>query len=189
MTTDGELLEQRTTKDTKEAAARFAETTRSSSFSLSFGVHETRLLARNEFGKAYNYTTAEYAAMLRLFNKGLLARDEHEVPYLTEAGELVRRLMVISKHIVLPSESKLPIRGTDLLEQFVHAVRWYGSHGMTAGSNLTARKDRDADGRLVGITVTSDCPDWDVPMQGHGHLRPRRRVEWVIPTDGIRRIG
>jgi hypothetical protein len=90
-----------------EANQRFAETTRQASFALTLGIREIRLLAAQPW-KTTRWLQAEYTAGLqRLIEKGLLIHEIGAPPWLSEAGELVRRMLILSRHIVERSADEL----------------------------------------------------------------------------------
>lgn len=83
-----------------EARDRFAEATRAASFSLQLGVREIRLLAAQPWVTT-RWLRPEYTAgMQRLIQKGLLIHEAGSPPRLSEAGELTRKLLVVSRHVV-----------------------------------------------------------------------------------------
>jgi hypothetical protein len=85
-----------------EARTRFAEATRQASFSLQLGIREIRLLAARPWTTT-RWLQPEYTAGLqRLIEKGLLIHEIGAPPRLSEAGELARRMLVLSRHIVDP---------------------------------------------------------------------------------------
>ncbi len=86
-----------------EARAKFAESTRSAAFTLALGIREIRLLGRNKWDDASWLQPHDVAALQRLIDKGLLIHEQGEAPRLSEAGELIRQLAVISNHIVEPT--------------------------------------------------------------------------------------
>ncbi len=83
-----------------EARAKFAEATRSAAFTISLGIREIRLVGRNKWDDASWLQPSDVAALQRLVDKGLLIHEQGEAPRLSEAGELIRQLAVLSNHIV-----------------------------------------------------------------------------------------
>jgi hypothetical protein len=99
------LLEARRHPDARAARDRFAEATRSAAFQLQLGVREIRLLATRPWADAHWLRTNDLAALQKLVDKGLLVHAQGKHPRLSEAGELTRRLLVLSRHIVEPEEA------------------------------------------------------------------------------------
>ncbi len=88
-----------TPEASSEAQERFVEATRAASFSLSLGVREIRLLAARPW-ESTRWLKPEYTAGIqRLIEKGLLIHEVGSPPRLSEAGELVRRMLIVSRHI------------------------------------------------------------------------------------------
>lgn len=83
-----------------ESRTRFADATRQSQFSLNLGIREIRVLDHRPWTRA-RWLQPEYvAALQRLIQRGLVVHEPGEAPRLSEAGEHVRKLLVLSKHIV-----------------------------------------------------------------------------------------
>lgn len=93
-------LERRRQPDALDANDRFAEATRSAAFNLSLGIREIRLLATQPWSQAHWLRAADLVAMQKLIDKGLLIHELNQAPRLSEAGVLLRRLLVLSRHIV-----------------------------------------------------------------------------------------
>ena len=184
MATDTELADARTVADEPTAVERFAEATRSAAFSLNLGVREVRMLAGNNFHHRNLYTASEHAAMQRLIDKGLLLKKDGEAPKLSEAGELVRRLMVISKHVVIPDTPRHKV--CDMLDHVKHSINAIG--GRCAGWLVRAGFEKDSDGKILGLVIREERPDYEERFNLEME-RPRKKTQWLIKADGIERIG
>jgi hypothetical protein len=90
------------TSTADEALDRLAEATRSAAFSLQLGVREIRLLGEQPWAKTHWMQPSEVTALQKLIDKGLLLHEQGHPPRLSEAGRLLRRLLVLSRHIVEP---------------------------------------------------------------------------------------
>jgi hypothetical protein len=99
------LLEARRHPDAPAARDRFVEATRSAAFQLQLGIREIRLMAARPWVDAHWLRGNDLAALQKLIDKGLLIHVTGESPRLSEAGELTRRLLVLSRHIVEPEEA------------------------------------------------------------------------------------
>ena len=97
------LLQARQHPNAAAARDKFAEATRTAAFSLQLGIREIRLMARQPWADAHWLASGELSAMQRLIDKGLLVHTQGENPRLSEAGELLRQLLVLSRHIVEPT--------------------------------------------------------------------------------------
>lgn len=93
-------LQQRRHTSGKEAREKFAESTRSAAFSLSLGIREIRLLRDHGYNHAWSMQPMELGTLQKLIDKGLIQHTYGESPTLSHAGELVRDLLLESKHIV-----------------------------------------------------------------------------------------
>jgi hypothetical protein len=183
-----EQLQQFTADD---ATQSFKEATRSSSFNLSFGIHECRILANQLDAFRYNttrtgdklwtrnYTAAELAALHRLMSKGLVIVQNGR-PELSEQGRLVRQLMILSGHIVIQEDSS-QIDPLDIVEIIKNGMQWYrdGSSWVKGCRVQTV----DGERQLVLTTVSSslrrdDRATIDQPT-----------IDWQISPKEVRKLG
>ena len=164
---------------------------------MQLAVREIRLLSEDNWKRWHAFTPQELAAYHKLLDKGLVVREEGQVPKLSDAGEMTRRMLVLSKHIILPES---PVSDADgILQQIIHALQWYGGNGMSSmpssgglvsGVSLSARSEKDSNGKRIGLIVKTTAPDYDKKMEpGYEHLRPKKSAEYRIILEKVDRIG
>jgi hypothetical protein len=106
MMNNATLLEARRHPNAAQARDRFADATRAATFQLQLGVREIRLMATRPWLDAHWLRGTDLVALQKLIDKGLLIHVQGKSPKLSEAGELTRRLLILSRHIVEPEEAE-----------------------------------------------------------------------------------
>jgi hypothetical protein len=165
MTTE---IERSLSADADEALSRFVAFTRSNAFSLSFGVREIRLLADRPWHAAWSMRGSELDALHRLLGKGMLTHVYGQSPSLSEAGKLVRQLMILSRHVLPDAAAKAAV--PDLFELLCHALDWYYNDNFRQ-----TREVRVIDGE-PHLVLRLREPD--------GHAS-----EWAVARSAVKRIG
>lgn len=96
----GPTLTERRHSDAAGAKRRFAEATRTATFSLALGIREIRMLQQQPWHDAWAMMPQELGTLQKLIDKGLLEHTDGESPRLSKAGWLMRQLLIHSGHIV-----------------------------------------------------------------------------------------
>ncbi len=156
----------------EQARANLAHTTRSAAFNLSLGIQEIRMLAGRPWDPDKSMARAELPVLQRLFNKGLLEGVAGQRPHLSEAGKLLRQLLVCSKHIEPnPDVWTSPLNVLDLL---IHAASW-NMADISHGFVMKHVEKRVIDGEPHMIVRLNE---------GYGNYS-----EWAIARSAVKRIG
>lgn len=184
MTQTTDQLTARRTGDEGKAQERFSEATRSSSFSLGLGVREVRLIGENDFRKIGNRPTTELAAYQKLVDKGLVTHVEGEDPELSEAGKLVRQLLVLSNH-VLPTEKPEKLEPDNILAIISHALSWYRDGNYYLDGVRVERGETSDDDKLRITTKKVDREKKVRPCDPQPYIRQ----EFVIRRSNIEPAG
>ena len=182
MSTTDPLTNRRTGGDS-QAQERFVESTRSSSFNLSLGIREIRMLHENDWRMMYGRLPHELATLQRLVDKGLVSHVEGENPRLSEAGRLVRELLILSKHIV-PAEHPERLAADDILGILAHGMSWYrdGNHFLES-----SRIQRGIRAEQDELRLTTSKLDYSAIVQDELR-RPRIKQEFRIRRENIEEI-
>lgn len=156
----------------QQARDAFVQHSRSVAFSLSLGIQEIRLLAARPWDPDKSMARADLAVLQRLFNKGLLEAVAGQRPRLSEAGKLLRQLLVYSKHIEPnPDVWTSPLNVLDLL---IHAASW-NMADISHGFVMKHVEKRVIDGEPHMIVRLNE---------GYGNYS-----EWAIARSAVKRIG
>jgi hypothetical protein len=168
MTTE---ITRRFVADSETARDRFDRFVRSTSFSLLLGKREIAMLRGRPWDPDRSMEMAHLPTLANLFAKGLLQAREGERPQLTEAGKIVRQLLVYSNHI--EPHSVFTSR-FDVLEILRHAAGIL-SADFSGGFVMKKIEMRTIDGERHLILRLNE---------GLGNYS-----EWAIPESAVRRIG
>lgn len=156
-----------------EARERFKQYTRSASFSLSLGIREIRILATRPWDPDREWQSVDLQALQRLCDKGLVHTPEQQNvrPQPTEAGKLVRQLLVESGHV--------PLRDVSTNENGI----------MMLLTQCAANFASDWANGLILKRVENRTIDGDPTLILRINEGLGRYSEWAIPRSAIKRIG
>lgn len=182
-------LQQRRTGGAEQARLRFAEASRSASFNLSLGIREVRMIGNNDWRLVSSWMPQELGTLQRLIDKGLVEHEEGQSPKLSEAGMLMRHMLILSGHLRY-NEHPDKLEPSDLLDIMNHGLQWYrdGNHWLDG-----VRIQRGHKAELDELRITTVKPDTTVNINEYEPRevlrRPLIRQEFRIKRSAIEEVG
>lgn len=152
----------------EQAQERLRLYTRSACFKMDLGVREIRMLSALPWEQRWPLQASEMHTFALLLEKGLLTHTYGQPPELSEAGRLVRQLLVESQHIVPPPT---PLTPDVLLATLMGAVNAYCLDALVQQQRAVVR-------------VINGAPHLVVQMRTSAGT-----AEWAVPSSAFRRIG